>query len=514
MFKPRSLLSFLRDRRANVGITFALTATPLLILSGMSLDYARASLVRSKVQQVSDMAILSVCKAARAGTLSEAALKTLGTDLFLQTIDESHARVTRIEPSLVPGEWEMKGEVDVQPTFTSLIPVDKITVGASAACQVENIGLEVALVLDNTGSMASNNRIGALRTAATNLVTMLEQAHTPERPVRVALVPFVTSVNVRGPEFKWSWIDQNADNSQHGINFDSGTPGTRVNHLTLYNQLGINWKGCVEARPSPYALTDAPPTTAIGDTLFVPYFAPDEPGGRAAAGNSASAYNNSYLDDLVTGSDEVRQRSILKYASTTPRTLTETPPLTNGPNRACPTPIQPLTSDFNSLRTQIAGMWQWNGSGTNVAEGLSWGWRVLSPEEPYTTGRPFTDEETRKIVLLLTDGENVVYGASGTRNRSDYGSYNLMVNGRFGTQDQTIGARRVDEWVLQVCNELKNRNVAIYTITLEADTTANRTLYSACATRPDMYYPTNDVSALNGTFKAIGAQITAMRLVR
>lgn len=47
-------------------------------------------------------------------------------------------------------------------------------------------------------------------------------------------------------------------------------------------------------------------------------------------------------------------------------------------------------------------------------------------------------------MLLLTDGENVVYGASQQPTKSDYTSYGYLAGGRFGSDNQTTAARNVD----------------------------------------------------------------------
>jgi Flp pilus assembly protein TadG len=506
-----NLKAFWRDTRGTYAVIFGLAVTPIVMMGGSAVDFAMATKLKSMLQQRADAAVLASCRKALEKNVAVADVRAAGVQHFNEHRPPG-SEVVSLEPSVIPGQWRLDAKGTYETAFMRLALVNSIEVNVFATCESGVRSLEVALVLDNTGSMASNNRIGALRTAALDLVNILEAANAPNRPVKVSVVPFVTSVNVKGEGFSMDWIDQTAAAPHHGENFEL-EGGNRVNHFTLFNRLGVEWKGCVEARPTPHNISDTAPDPLRPETLFVPYFAPDEPGNAAAAGNSSTDLNNSYLNDMVSGDHFQRQRSLTKYAATTPNTIDPVGPLTNGPNRACPTPIVPLTQDFEKVRNSIRGMIEWNGSGTNVSEGLAWGWRVLSPGAPYTQGSEFNNQDVSKVVVLLTDGENVVFGSRNSPNRSDYGSYGFAATGRFGTQDQTLAARRVDEWTLNLCTELKNRGVDIFTITLQADTPANRTLYTACANSAANYFPTNDVSALSGVFRSIGNRITNMRLV-
>ena len=51
-----------------------------------------------------------------------------------------------------------------------------------------------------------------------------------------------------------------------------------------------------------------------------------------------------------------------------------------------------------------------------------WGWRVLSPEPPFTEGRDYTDPENTKYLVLMTDGENW-HQAMSNHNKSSYHSF-------------------------------------------------------------------------------------------
>jgi hypothetical protein len=51
-----------------------------------------------------------------------------------------------------------------------------LTINVSSTVKWGNKRLRVALVLDNTGSMADSGKIGALKTATNNLLTQLKNA--------------------------------------------------------------------------------------------------------------------------------------------------------------------------------------------------------------------------------------------------------------------------------------------------------------------------------------------------
>lgn len=47
--------------------------------------------------------------------------------------------------------------------------------------------------------------------------------------------------------------------------------------------------------------------------------------------------------------------------------------------------------------------------GTNVPEGLAWGWRTIAHAAPFTEGRPESERGNDKVVIALTDGANTYY---------------------------------------------------------------------------------------------------------
>src|SRR5262249_43828916 len=70
-----------------------------------------------------------------------------------------------------------------------------------------NTRLRVALVLDNTGSMASANKLTALQTATNNLLDQLKNAAKQNGDIYVSIIPFVKDVNADPTNYTQSWID-------------------------------------------------------------------------------------------------------------------------------------------------------------------------------------------------------------------------------------------------------------------------------------------------------------------
>ncbi|MEO5755698.1 MAG: pilus assembly protein [Mesorhizobium sp.] len=547
------LKKFWHSKSGNFALMLGLGLPAILTAAAFAIDVSTIMRAKGNLQNALDAASLA---SSHLGDLD--ITRNDAFDRYFQANIAGHGELGNAQATLTVDKGinyintRAVASADVNLNFAFLFGNDKhITVDTAAV--ESNDQLEVVLVLDNTGSMAGA-RMTALRTATDSLLNSLEGMKSPTRKIRASLVPFVTAVNVDGDEFDPSWIDMDGKSSTNGVNFPA-INGKRPNHMALFKQLqqdvpvakrtgwnGTGWKGCVEARPGAYNISDASPDPSRPDTLFVPYFAPDDPANATkpsgSYGNSSTGYNNSYIDDisdknklaqsgvnilgidlsgllgsvvnLLLGAD---LEKVAKYVAPANKLITETSTvITVGPNRACPTPVVPLTDDFNKLRKAASQMTEWNGSGTNVSEGLSWGMRVLSPAAPYTDGAAWKTTGVSKIVMLLTDGENVVYGASNEATKSDYTSYGYLAGGRFGSDNQAIAARNVDGWTKSVCTQLKNQGVQIYTMVLQSDTAANRTLYSACASDPSDYYAVNDPAKLPNVFLQIANKFSKLQL--
>ena len=103
--------------------------------------------------------------------------------------------------------------------------------------------------------------------------------------------------------------------------------------------------------------------------------------------------------------------------------------------------IQPLTPNINSLRTELSAMVPTYN--THVALGLSMGSHMLSPGIPFAGAASFSDDTTKKVLILLTDG---------AQTRRAFGPGN--------TKSIEAGVNNL----VSLCNELKSQNVTVSTI--------------------------------------------------
>ena len=90
----------------------------------------------------------------------------------------------------------LTGSATLKTNFSPCMGIDHLNISASTTSTWGNTRLRVALVLDNTGSMASSNKMTALKTASQNLLTQLKSAAMTPDDVYVSIIPFNKDVNV------------------------------------------------------------------------------------------------------------------------------------------------------------------------------------------------------------------------------------------------------------------------------------------------------------------------------
>ena len=202
----RVWLRFQRERRGDVAIIFALALIPILAFVGAAVDYSRANALKADLQAALDSTALMVSK--NAATQTGSALQTSAQNYFNALFNNTQAQNLQLTASYSNtggSNVAVNASVDMPTTFMAILGFKTITVTGSATAKWGSVRLRVALVLDNTGSMADDGKIGALQTATKNLLTQLQAAATTNGDVYVSIIPFAKDVNVGAANYATSW---------------------------------------------------------------------------------------------------------------------------------------------------------------------------------------------------------------------------------------------------------------------------------------------------------------------
>jgi Flp pilus assembly protein TadG len=514
-----------RDECGAVLLKVTIALLPLLSVVGVALDLGHVLLAKQKLTNAIDAAAIAV---GRHPELAEVEDVTALAQSFVQAHFPTKSAVGDLVGFTVAAttkQVDVTATARVTLTFLPILGYNSIDVTVSSMVLRQLRKIELAMVLDNSGSMAGS-RMTALKSSANALVGALFGSETTSEFVKIGLVPFTGAVNVGPGNFGADWIDSTGLSVLHIEDVDLPLG------KTLFDLLGSltngTWGGCVRARLSGYDLTDEPPDA--GETLFVPYVAPNEPSGcyvngkfvLASKGTECTSLGGTYLDyandylggvNIVGLTPQQNQRNWLAYNGKT------IPIGTLGPNYNCPaSPIQPLTNVKSTITSAITSMVA--SGNTVIPEGIAWGWRALSPGPPFTEGAPYSDKDTLRFLVLLTDGENNVGGGGNYHNKSSFSAFGFAASGHLGSTDGSQTRQVLDAKTAALCANVKAQGIYVYTIALQVTDGATRTMLQNCATPASdcpggqCYYDSPTASALETVFTNIALGINQLRVAR
>ena len=496
---------------------FALAVAPIAMLTVAAIDFNRGTNARTSLQDSLDAAALVV---GRSMVTDPAEVQSLGASALAANLKlPPDTDLVSSEFILSGTEVHAKAKSKVKPLVTEMFAGDKLNVSVRTHVRRGGDQLEIALVLDNTYSMVGS-KLDLLKTAANNFVDKLQvaanQSLDPD-PVKIALVPFSMTVNVGSTYQNATWIDQAGVSPLNNEPFNAP-----VNRFTLFANMGKTWGGCVESRQSPYDVQETAPTAGTPATLFTPYFAVDEPDSRNKSnyqnGNFGTFYNDYLVDGVYSTSDwKIPQGAVAKYTGGVPTTGTNnTTHYQYGPNAGCHLqPVVRLTTNLASVKTGITAMTAIGD--TNVPMGLVWGWHALSPIGPFSDGSAYGAAKKKKIVVLMTDGQNS-NAPNGNSNQSYYSGVGYIRHNRLGVGLGSSSAQRqaaLDARLATLCQNMKaaGKDIIIYTVRVEVNDQNFGTLKN-CASSPAKFYDVQNASELNGVFQQIADSIQNLRLAK
>ncbi|MGL4729854.1 MAG: TadE/TadG family type IV pilus assembly protein, partial [Bosea sp. (in: a-proteobacteria)] len=205
------LKRFANEQRGSVAIMFALTLMPVLGMAGAAMDYTSASGARAQMAQASDAAALA---AARAPVTTLAERQKIAEDVFKANMGGKSVNGLKIKVKEIPSGIRVDADASVVTKFVSIMGFDKINVGVYSEVARGEGYVEVALVLDNTGSM--KNDMDALRKSSANFINTIFAGGAASDSLRVSVVPYVAAVNPGRTNLGMSSVDSSAQSPHHG----------------------------------------------------------------------------------------------------------------------------------------------------------------------------------------------------------------------------------------------------------------------------------------------------------
>ncbi|CDX45183.1 conserved hypothetical protein [Mesorhizobium sp. SOD10] len=206
----RGVDGFIRNRGGNFAVLFGAAASVLALGVGFAVNISQLYNARSSLQGVVDAAVTSTARDLTLGVITEAdANKTVQAFLDANSaagiLRTNQVVLDKLTVNRTANTVQADAHVDVG-LFFPLFSTDNMRrVTASTTALYSDKTVEVAMMLDVTGSMAPDrraktNKIGDLKIAASQTVKdLLDQNRDPSNPrIRVSIIPYAEAVNTGG----------------------------------------------------------------------------------------------------------------------------------------------------------------------------------------------------------------------------------------------------------------------------------------------------------------------------
>ncbi len=456
--------SFGKDEDGMVTMFACLMIFCMLMISGIGYDMMRHEMERTRIQAVADRAVLAAADLDQ--TLTPQAVVQ---DYFDKSGMGDFVSNVEVNQGLNFRSVKVNAETTMNTAFMDYLGVETLRVPAVSAAEEKVNKVEISLVLDISGSMKNNGKMDNLKAAASTFVdTVLDPAN--ENLISVSMIPYSEHVNA-GP--------------------------------LIYNQLNMqgrhNYSHCVEF-----------PDDEFGSVVL----------------DTARTYQQMQHFQWNTFSNEAPGVRNTRYDTVCPRNAYER--------------IVPTSQDPDQLKSQIELFKP--RAGTSIFLGMKWGAAMLDPSfrplnntmasqgfvDANFATRPaaYSDEETMKTIILMTDGQNdrswriqnryynsnseVVHWARNNLSQWLWWNVNSAYHGNFYYQKYT--AAQGDGLLDSICDAAKEKNIIIWSIGFEV-TDHGANVMRQCASSPSHFFRVEGVE-IEEAFTSIARQINKLRLTQ
>lgn len=506
---------FRQDRSGNFTVVAGVAMSVLALAVGYGVNVAQVYNVRTNLVASLDAALTSAGRDISTGVIKEnEAAKTIKAFLLANgdpSVNNGDNKIMLVEPVTINRTAKTitaTAFVDVDAFLPLFGQSNRTRVTTTAATIYSNVQVEVAMMLDVTGSMGwqgtsfngrPQTKLQNLQAAAKNAVDNLLSRNQPgiDPRVRVAIIPYSQSVN-SGPlsDANYAEYDLTEEKGKKSKGLLSSIVGGLVDSLQgLFAEQGISEVDSVtQGMKRPIGLTDL--DKAVNKTLK----------------KILQATRKAKDDTCTTERKKIDATGqVLFDPSDDPPTVA----MVNrdkrlgsdaGKKTACPSaPILPLTADASDLKDSIDSLTANGGTAGHI--GIQWTRYLLSPAwgdfiKSHVDGAAPAQYGggVRKVAILLTDGEfNAAYAGVPTTEDTSR------------TQETRSG-----DYAKVLCKTMKDDGVEVFTIgfMLDAGKETLKTCASSDTSKVKHFYDASNAEELNAAFEAITQNYEVLRLTQ
>ena len=448
------LKKYLLNTSGNFSIMVAVGVTMLLLGVGAAIDINGVTSQNNTMQSLSDAAVLA---AVTSGETDENKLKKI--------IAESLAVNNT---GGFPLEWDLvtDGEtvsINLRANYdTKLMNIFgkhelPVTVFSEAGLP-EDIPINVALVLDRTGSMDGAN-MTALKAAS---AVLIDQFRDYDTDTQVAVVPFSNYVNVGLSRRNETWIDVPLDYVEPAGACKWEQPKACVRReLQTHTQTNDGVSRQVERNRCVERVNDGPQVWVCPAPKEVKWNGCI--GSRDGVHNQTAAYNSKKIPGIM--------------------------------DVDCGEEVLELTNNLNTVKNRINSLTA--SENTYIPVGLINGWRMLDANQPFNAISNL-EQGRKRTLILMTDGFNTLSLEDpyfdGSHDGSDAGDANALT--------------------ATLCENIKRSNIDIWSVAYNFDGADTKQMLRECATHSGQFFDADNQAELIAAFENIGNALFSVRLTR
>jgi Flp pilus assembly protein TadG len=350
-----AVLRFARREDGTLALFAMILFTLMIMMGGMAVDLMRYEQTRTTLQHTLDRSTL-----AAASLSQDLNAIDVVNDYFEKAGLLQYLTNVQVDEGINFKEVTADARADTDPYFLHMLGIDTFEAPGHSMAEQRVTNVEIALVLDVSGSM-SGTKLTNLKTAAKEFVQTVLTSDSENR-ISITIVPYNAQVNL-GPTLRAKY------NAQH-----------------LH---GVNNVNCLEIPASMYSVTGISRTTPLSMTAY-------------ADMDSYTDKVTEYVDQASTS--RARMSTAEPYCIASDKNIIRLP-----------------SNNVTTLQSQINGLTA--GGNTSIMLGMKWGVALLDPDardmmSEFVTagairtefdGRPFDwdDNNSMKLIVLMTDGEHV-----------------------------------------------------------------------------------------------------------